>query len=238
MLAKEDLVLSGRLVFEEVIGTLDSTARLTWYFKDGDFVLKGQHLCMIQGDLVQTLKAERVALNLLGHLSGIATLTRHFVDQVRNTKTKILDTRKTTPILRELEKKAVRGGGGTNHRKNLSEAIMIKDNHIRAAGSITRAVTRIREHSQFPITVEVTTLDEVKEAVGLKVQRLLLDNMSNEVMKQVLAYIPPSIETEASGNMRLDRVKSVAELGVGFVSVGLITHSAPSADISLEFEWA
>lgn len=238
LIAKEDLVISGRIVFEEVIRTLDTTAKLTWYFKDADLALKGQHLCMIQGDLIQILKAERVALNLLGHLSGIATLTRSFVDQVKNTKTKILDTRKTTPILRELEKHAVRDGGGTNHRKNLTEAVLIKDNHIRAAGGITNAVTRIRQHTDLPITVEASTLEEVKEAVSIGVQRILLDNMTNEMLRESLSLIPSTIESEASGNMKINRVRSVAELGVNYISVGVITHSAPSADISLNFEWS
>lgn len=238
LIAKEDLVVSGRIVFEEVIRTLDTTAKLTWYFKDADLALKGQHLCMIQGDLIQILKAERVALNLLGHLSGIATLTRCFVDQVKSTKTKILDTRKTTPILRELEKRAVRDGGGTNHRKNLTEAVLIKDNHIRAAGGITNAVTRIREHTDLPITVEASTLEEVKEAAGVGVHRILLDNMTNEMLRESLSLIPATIETEASGNMKIDRVRSVAELGVNYISVGTITHSAPSADVSLIFEWS
>lgn len=236
--AKEDLVLSGHIVFEEVIKTLESHARLIWYFKDSDVILKGQQICLIQGDLIQILKAERVALNLLGRLCGIATLTRCFVDQIKHTPTKILDTRKTTPMYRDLEKRAVREGGGTNHRLNLSDAIMIKDNHIRAAGSITNAITRIRKNSKLPITVEVTNLDEVKEAVAQGANRLLLDNMSNELMKKALELIPSNIETEASGNMKLDRVKSVAELGVNFISVGLITHSAPSADISLMFDWS
>lgn len=237
LIAKQDLVLSGRMVFEESIWALDAASKLTWYFDDGQKALKGQHLAMIEGDLLQILKAERVGLNLLGHLSGIATLTRLFVEQVQHTQTKILDTRKTMPMLRELEKKAVRDGGGVNHRKNLSDAILIKDNHIRAAGSISDAISRVRNHSQLPITIEVSNLDEVQQAVALKPHRLLLDNMDNATLTQAIKLIPSDIETEASGNMAVARVKSVAEIGVDFISVGLITHSAPTADISLLFEW-
>lgn len=236
--AKEDLVLSGRAVFEEVIKTVEPNARLSWYFNDADMILKGQQICLINGDLILILKAERVALNLLGKLCGIASLTRCFVEQLQETSTKILDTRKTTPLFRQLEKQAVRDGGGTNHRLNLSEAVMIKDNHIRAAGGITNAIARIRKNTTLPITVEVTNIEEVKEAIRNDVQRLLLDNMDNESMKLALEQIPQTIETEASGNMKLNRVRSVANLGVNFISVGLITHSAPSADISLMFDWS
>ncbi len=235
--AKEDLVLSVHNVFEETIQILEPSAKLKWYFKDTDVVLKGQQMCLIQGDLIQVLKAERVALNLFSHLCGIATLTRCFVNQIKNTQTKILDTRKTTPIFRDLERRAVRDGGGTNHRLNLSDAVMIKDNHIRAAGSITNAIQRIRKNTKLPITVEVSTLQEVKEAVACTAQRILLDNMNTETMKQALEIIPKTIETEASGNMTIERVREVAQLGVNYISVGLITHSAPSADMSLMFEW-
>lgn len=237
LIAKQDLILSGRMVFEDTIWALDPAAKMTWYFGDSQKALKGQHLAMIEGDLIQILKAERVGLNLLGHLSGIATLTGLFVEQVRHTSTKILDTRKTMPMLRALEKKAVRDGGGVNHRQNLSDAIMIKDNHIRAAGSITEAIQRVRHNSDLPITVEVSNIEEVKEAAALKPHRLLLDNMDNETLKTALSLTPADIETEASGNMNVHRVKSVAELGVDFISVGQITHSAPTADISLLFEW-
>jgi nicotinate-nucleotide pyrophosphorylase (carboxylating) len=238
LVAKQDLILSGHEAFEEVIKTLDGSAKLTWYFKDSDPVLKGQHLCLIQGNLVEILKAERVALNLIGHLSGISTLTRKFADQVKHTKTKILDTRKTMPLLRDLERKAVRDGGGANHRLNLSDAIVIKENHIRAAGGIKEAITRIRSNSKLSIIIEVTNLEEVKEAVELKAERLLLDNMTNELMTQALKMLPASTQTEASGNMKIDRVRSVAELGIDYISVGLLTHSAPAADISLLFEWS
>lgn len=235
--AKEDVSLSGTMPFEATLHTLDPNAKVKWHFEEGSVVLKGQNICTIEGDLVQILKAERVALNFLGHLSGIATHTRRFVTAVQGTGTKILDTRKTTPGLRELEKRAVVHGGGHNHRMNLSAAILIKDNHIALMGGMSAAVKRIREHTTLPIEVEARTLEEVREAVSLRVQRILLDNMDNALLKRALELIPDEIETEASGNMSLERVRSVAELGVHTISVGALTHSAPVADVSLIFEW-
>lgn len=237
LIAKEDLVLSGLDLFERTIRRLAPEMVFRWQFKNGDFVIERQTLCLLQGDLVGLLKAERVALNFLGRLSGIATLTRCFVNQVKHTSCAILDTRKTTPTLRALEKEAVRDGGGTNHRMNLSRAVLIKDNHLRAAGGLTATVDKLRRKTQVPVEVECTTLDEVEEAVELRVERILLDNMSNDMMGDALSRIPATIQTEASGNMTLERVKSVAELGVDFISIGALTHSAPTADISLLFEW-
>jgi nicotinate-nucleotide pyrophosphorylase (carboxylating) len=237
LIAKEDIVLSGSGPFEQVVHALDSNARLLWQFEEGDLILKNQIICTIHGDLIQVLKAERIALNFLGHLAGIATYTRCFVQKVAHTKTKILDTRKTLPGYRDLEKRAVVHGGGENHRLNLSDAILIKDNHISVMGGITPAVQRTRVHSQKPIEVEARTINDVKEAVSVGVQRILLDNMNNELIQAALGCIPPQIETEASGNMSLSRVASVAELGVKYISVGALTHSAPCADVSLMFDW-
>lgn len=236
--AKDDIVLSGTMAFEQTMHILEPQAKVSWHFEEGSPVLKNQILCTIEGDLVQVLKAERVALNFLGHLSGIATYTRKFVKAVEGTSTKIIDTRKTTPNLRDLEKRAVVHGGGFNHRMNLSTAILIKDNHIAVMGGIGPAISRVREHSKLPIEIEVKDAKETREAVELRAQRLLLDNMSNETLKEVLALIPDEIETEASGNMTVERVRSVAELGVDFISVGALTHSAPAADVSLQFEWS
>lgn len=235
--AKEDIVLSGAMAFEQSMQALEPNARVKWHFEEGDEILKNQIICTIEGDLVQILKAERVALNFLGHLSGIATFTRRFVKQVEGTKTKILDTRKTTPAFRELEKKAVVHGKGVNHRMDLSSAILLKDNHISVMGGITAAVRRVREHSPLPVEVETSTLEQVKEAVALGAQRLLLDNMNNETLREAMKLIPAGVETEASGNMNLERVRSVAELGVNYISVGALTHSAPCADVSLVFQW-
>lgn len=235
--AKQDLVLSGTGPFEQTMQILDPSVKVKWLFEEGHKVLKGQNICTLDGDLIQILKAERVALNFLGHLSGIASLTNKFVQQVEGTQTRILDTRKTTPGLRELEKRAVVHGGGVNHRLNLSTAILIKDNHISVMGGLQQAVERVLSNTKMPIEVECRTLDEVKEAVKLKVHRLLLDNMDNETLKSALSLVPDIIETEASGNMNLERVRSVAQLGVDYISVGALTHSAPVADVSLLFDW-
>lgn len=235
--AKEDLVLSGANAFEETLLFLEPQAKVKWQFNEGDLIYKGQNICSIEGDLIQILKAERVALNFLGRLSGIATLTRQFVKAVEGTQTKILDTRKTTPLLRDLEKRAVQHGGGSNHRFNLSEAVLIKDNHISLMGGITQAVGRLRQHCNLPLEVEASNLEQVKECISLNVERILLDNMSNETMALALKIIPKEIKTEASGNMNLARVKSVADLGVDYISVGALTHSASCADVSLLFDW-
>lgn len=235
--AKEDLVLSGTNAFEQTMLFLEPHAKLKWHFNEGDYIFKGQNICAIDGDLIQVLKAERVALNFLGRLSGIASLTRKFVKAVEGTKTQILDTRKTTPVFRELEKRAVTHGGGINHRFNLSDAILVKDNHISLMNGITAAVTRIRQNSTMPLEVEAATLAQVEECIALRVDRILLDNMNNELLAQALKLIPQTIKTEASGNMNLARVPSVAALGVDYISVGALTHSAPCADVSLLFDW-
>lgn len=235
--AKEDIILSGTLPFEETVLALEPNAKVKWHFEEGQSILKMQNICTIEGDLVQILKSERVALNFLGHLSGIASHTYRFVQKLKGTKTKILDTRKTTPGLRDLEKRAVVHGGGMNHRLNLSTAVLIKDNHITVMGGVRAAIERVRSHTDSPIEVEARTLQEVKEAVALNVQRILLDNMSNDTLKAALSLIPDEIETEASGNMSLDRIRSVADLGVDYISVGALTHSAPVADVSLTFDW-
>jgi nicotinate-nucleotide pyrophosphorylase (carboxylating) len=237
LVAKEDLVLAGRYVFEDCVRHVVPDMQFKWQFKDGDFILKGQIVCWLKGDLLKLLKAERVSLNFLGRLSGIASLTRCFVQEVQGTKCKILDTRKTTPLWRELEKEAVRAGGGTNHRMNLSAAILIKENHIRAAGGMSAAIQAIRKKTSEPIEVECSTLEEVQNALNERVQRILLDNMSTNDILKARQMIPASVSVEASGNMNLGRVKEVAKTGVDFISVGALTHSAPCADFSLLFEW-
>jgi nicotinate-nucleotide pyrophosphorylase (carboxylating) len=237
LIAKQDLHLSGTGPFEQTVLALEPSAKLKWHFEEGDQVLNKQIICTIQGDLIQILKAERIALNFLMHLSGIATYTSRFCQLVSPYGTKILDTRKTLPGYRELEKRAVAHGGGTNHRMNLSSAIMVKDNHISVMGGITAAVNRIREQTDVAIEVEARTLEDVKECVSLKVNRILLDNMNNEMIAKAIELIPEDIQSEASGNMSLERVASVAALGVDFISVGALTHSAPSADVSLMFQW-
>ncbi len=237
LLAKEDFVLAGRDLFSECVHYMEKDADIRWQFNDGDLVLNQQVVAWLQGDLLQILKAERVALNFLGRLCGIATLTRCFVQETSGTKCKILDTRKTTPGLRRLEKMAVIAGGGENHRMDLSSGVLIKDNHIRAAGSIETAIQNVRQRFEGAIEVECRTLDEVKTAVNLRVERILLDNMSNDMTKQARQIIPAVIQVECSGNMSVERVRALAEMDVDYISVGALTHSAPCADISLMFEW-
>lgn len=237
LIAKQDLILSGSPVFEQTVHLLEPSAKLKWHYEESDSVLSGQIICTIQADLIQLLKAERVALNFLMHLTGIATLTRQFVEKVKPHKTVILDTRKTLPGYRELEKKAVTHGGGRNHRMSLSSEILVKDNHIAVMGGIEATVQRIRQHSDLPIEVEAKNLEEVQTCVRLNVNRILLDNMDNKMLAEARKLIPESISTEASGNMSLDRVQSVAALGIDYISVGALTHSAPSADLSLLFDW-
>jgi nicotinate-nucleotide pyrophosphorylase (carboxylating) len=237
LVAKEDFVLAGRELFDEAVHYMSKEAEINWQFKDGDLVLNKQVAAWLKGDLLQILKAERVALNFLGRMCGIATLTRCFVQETQGSRCKILDTRKTTPGLRNIEKMAVRAGGGQNHRMGLSDAVLIKDNHIRAAGSITAAIRSIRARVEGPIEVECATLEEVKTAVEERVDRILLDNMTTEQIREARAVIPSIIKVEASGNMTVERVREIAALDVDFISVGALTHSAPCADISLMFEW-
>lgn len=237
LFAKEDLVLSGTSPFEQTMKSIEPHCKMQWYFKDGDLILRAQTIAVIEGNLVQILKGERVALNFLGHLSGIATFTKCFVNELGKAKTKLLDTRKTLPLFRDLEKQAVVHGGGYNHRKNLSDAIMVKNNHIAMMGGVTKAVEAIRKKTAKPIEVETRTLEEVKIAIDLNVDRILLDNMPDTLLREALEIIPKSIATEASGNMTVERIKTIASLGLTYISVGAITHSAPSADVSLHFDW-
>lgn len=237
LVAKQELILSGREVFEAVFRELDGGVQIQWNFDDADRIEKGAVICQIAGPLANLLKAERTALNFLGHLSGISTLTSNFVERVRGTRTKIIDTRKTTPGLRKLEKTAVRHGGGVNHRAHLSERILVKENHLRAVGGITETVRRLRsKHGSKPIEVEVTNLREVDEALAAGVDQLLFDNMTLEDMAEGVKRVRGRAAIEASGNMSLDRVESVAKLGIDFISVGQLTHSAPSVDVSLLFD--
>lgn len=236
LVAKEDLVLSGKEVFQMAFHELDSLISLKWQFNDGDFIFKNQTICLLHGNLATLLKSERVALNFLGRLSGIATLTRCFVDQVKHTQTKILDTRKTTPGLRLLEKMAVVHGGGKNHRLNLSTGVLVKENHIRAVGSLEKVISLLHAQAHKNIEVEVCNIDEVRKALDLKISHLLLDNMTDDELIEALKIIPSHVTTEASGNMTIERVARVAEIGVNYISVGALTHSAPCADMSLLFD--
>ncbi len=237
LLAKEDLVLSGVDFFTTAMKKMDAQCTVKWHFKEAQLVLKGQTVATISGNLIQILKAERVALNFLGHLSGVATLTNCFVKMIDHTTCQILDTRKTTPGFRTFEKKAVADGGGKNHRLNLSTGVMIKENHIVVAKGLKNAINLVRKNTPSPIVVEVKDKDEAVLAMECGAKHLLLDNMTNEQMSEIIKLKASGVVLEASGNMHLDRVKSVAELGVDFISVGALTHSAPTADFSLLFDW-
>lgn len=234
IIAKEDGVMAGHYMAKAVFQALDPNIVYGELKTDGTFVHAGEHVAKISGKTRAILSGERTALNVLQRLSGVATTTRRFVDQITGTKAKILDTRKTTPGMRLLEKYAVRMGGGSNHRINLNDMALIKENHITAAGSINRAVQKIRE--AFPnrsIEVEVRNMDELEQALGEPVDRIMLDNWGIEDMKKGVARVKGRVELEASGNISLERIREVAETGVDLISVGSITHSCKSLDLSL-----
>jgi nicotinate-nucleotide pyrophosphorylase (carboxylating) len=237
LLAKEDGVLAGLTVARRVFEIVDARVEFRGECPDGKAFRKGDVLARIKGPTVSLLKAERTALNFLQRLSGIATATRRFVDAVAGTKARILDTRKTTPGLRLLEKYAVRMGGGTNHRLSLSDMVLIKDNHLRYVGSITEAVRRARARvpSGIKVEVEVTTVDEAREALAAAADIIMLDNMPIEGMKAVVSLDAGRVPLEVSGNVTLERVREIAATGVDYISVGALTHSSPALDISLEF---
>lgn len=243
VIAKAPLVLAGIELFAEVFQLLDSTVRVEIIHHDGDELAPGQIPARVTGSARSLLTGERVALNLLQRLSGVATLTRQFVHAVDGTGAEILDTRKTTPGLRVLEKYAVRVGGGRNHRKDLGEAVLIKDNHIRLAGGVSAALSGVeaaRGRASW-IEVEVTNLDELNEALGHNPDVVLLDNMSPSLVRQAVEQMkmhrsPHKIRTEASGGITLTNVRGFAEAGVNWISIGALTHSAPAVDISFEIE--
>ncbi len=236
IVAKATGVLAGMQVVAAVFRELDTEIRLRLRAADGERVQAGDLLCEIEGRAVALLGAERTALNFLQHLSGVATLTRRFVDTVAGTGATILDTRKTTPGWRELEKYAVRMGGGCNHRAGLYDALLIKENHIAAAGGITAALMRTRACAAargLPVIIEVEGLAQLEEALRLAPQRILLDNMSLEQLREAVTLARGRVPLEASGNMTLQRVAAVAATGVDFISVGALTHSAPALDCSM-----
>lgn len=234
--AKQLGVICGLQLVSEVYRQIDPMASVTYCVIDGDFVSVGTVICEVVGQGRSVLAGERVALNFMQRLSGIATLTRQFVIAVKGTNAVILDTRKTTPGWRALEKYAVRMGGGSNHRMGLHDMVLIKDNHIDAAGSITAAVAAVRADDaarMLAVEVEVKNLDELREALACSVDRILLDNMSIEQMRIAVEIAAGRVPLEASGNMSLERVRSVAETGVNFISIGALTHSAPALDLSM-----
>ncbi|MCK4654954.1 MAG: carboxylating nicotinate-nucleotide diphosphorylase [Candidatus Cloacimonetes bacterium] len=234
LVSKDEGILCGLLCFTRVFQKLDKTCSVGTFFIDGDVIKKGDIIAEISGNIALILKAERTALNLLSHLSGIASKTALFVT-VASGKLKILDTRKTIPGMRELQKYAVRCGGGFNHRMGLYDMVMIKDNHTDSAGGITLAVGRIRKKwgKTYKIVVETRNLEEVKEALSCQVDRIMLDNMDIPTMKKAVKLIQGKAEIEASGNMNLERIAKVASIGVDFISVGELTHSVKAFDFSL-----
>lgn len=234
-LAKQDLVLCGLPVLKEVLRALDPRAKLKATAKEGDLIRKGKAFAKVSGRTRALLSGERVALNYLQHLSGVATLTRRFVHETRGTRAKILDTRKTIPGLRALEKYAVRVGGGVNHRSDLQSAAMIKDNHRALAASLATAVQRVRRAAgRIPLVVEVDTIAQLKEALALQIGHVLLDNMSVKQLREAVRAAKGRVLLEASGGINLKTARAVARTGVDYLSVGALTHSAPAADISFE----
>lgn len=238
VLAKQDLVLAGLDVARFVFHYLDPDIQFTTSVKDGDRMNAGTEIAKLSGNTRALLAGERVALNFLQHLSGIATLTARYVEMVKGLKAEVLDTRKTLPGLRQLEKYAVRVGGGRNHRFGLYDGVLIKDNHIKAVGGITNAVESARRsaHHLLKVEVETKTLDEVREAIAAKADIIMLDNMPIDMMRGAVKLIAGKAQVEASGNITLETIRAVAETGVDFISSGSLTHSAPAADISMKIK--
>ena len=236
IVAKQNGIVAGLDVAQAVMLSLNDQISFTQNVAEGSAVISGSVLAELTGSARSLLTGERTALNFLGRMSGIATLTRQFVDAVKGTAAIILDTRKTVPGLRLVDKLAVRRGGGQNHRTGLYDMVLIKDNHIDFAGSISEAVRRVRaRRTDLEIEVEARTLDDVQEALRLKVPRILLDNMSLETMRTAVKMSERRAKLEASGNVNLENVRQIAETGVDFVSVGALTHSAKVFDVS--FKW-
>lgn len=236
LIAKEDGVVAGLEIYARVFTILDEKTEIDLHCKDGDEVKKGELMATVTGDIRVLLSGERVALNYLQRMSGIATYTRQVAKLLEGSNVTLLDTRKTTPNCRVFEKYAVRVGGGHNHRYNLSDGVLLKDNHIGAAGSVAKAVKMAKAYAPFvrKIEIEVETLDQVKEAVEAGADIIMLDNMTPEVMKQAVELIDGRAQTECSGNITKENIQKIREIGVDFVSSGALTHSAPILDISLK----
>lgn len=242
LFAKEDGIIAGLQIFERVFKLLDENTEVTFIetngktIKDGDRVEAGQAIAVVTGDVRVLLSGERTALNYLQRLSGIATYTRSLADLLEGSKTKLLDTRKTSPGMRIFEKYAVRIGGGYNHRYNLSDGVLLKDNHIDAAGGVKEAIEAARAYAPFVLKIEVETedLDMVREAVEAGADIIMLDNMSPEMMAEAIRIIDGRAETECSGNITKENIETITSLGVDYISSGALTHSAPILDISLK----
>ena len=236
LICKQDGIIAGLGVFKRVFELLDDTVEFDMKVNEGDFVKNGQLMAVVTGDIRALLSGERTALNYLQRMSGIATYTNSIVKLLEGSKTTLLDTRKTTPNIRIFEKYAVKVGGGSNHRYNLSDGVMLKDNHIGAAGSITKAVQTAKSYASFvhKIEVEVENLDMVREAADAGADIIMLDNMTPDEMKQASRIIDGRALTECSGNVTKENIKNMIDVGVDYVSSGALTHSAPIMDISLK----
>lgn len=236
LICKQDGIIAGLDVFARVFQLLDKTVKIDFRCKDGDFVTAGQLMAVVTGDIRVLLSGERVALNYLQRMSGIATYTNSIAKLLEGAKTKLLDTRKTTPNMRVFEKYAVKVGGGYNHRYNLSDGVLLKDNHIGAAGGVREAVRMAKEYAPFvrKIEIEVEDLDMVREAADAGADIIMLDNMSPEQMKEAIKIIDGRAETECSGNVTRENVEELIHIGVDYISSGALTHSAPILDISLK----
>lgn len=236
LIAKQDGIVAGLDVYARVFELLDADTKVTFFCKDGDAVKKGEKMAVVTGDIRVLLSGERVALNYLQRMSGIATYTHEVAALLEGSQVTLLDTRKTTPNCRVFEKYAVRVGGGSNHRYNLSDGVLLKDNHIGAAGSVKRAVEMAKAYAPFvrKIEVEVETLEQVKEAVEAGADIIMLDNMTPDQMREAVALIAGRAETECSGNITKENIETIKEIGVNYVSSGALTHSAPILDISMK----
>ena len=236
LICKQDGIVAGLEVFKRVFDLLDDTFEIKFYFKDGDVVKKGDLVADLTGDIRALLSGERTALNYLQRMSGIATYTNGITKLLEGKKTKLLDTRKTTPNMRIFEKYAVKVGGGCNHRYNLSDGILLKDNHIGAAGSVKRAVEMAKDYAPFvrKIEIEVENLDMVREAADAGADIIMLDNMDVDTMKEAIKIIDGRAQTECSGNVTRENVEKLVDIGVDFISSGALTHSAPVLDLSLK----
>lgn len=236
LICKQDGIVAGIEVFGRVFELLDENTEIVFYCKDGDAVKKGEKIGLVRGDIRVLLSGERTALNYLQRMSGIATYTREIADLLNGTKTKLLDTRKTTPNMRIFEKYAVRVGGGYNHRYNLSDGILLKDNHIGAAGGVKEAIRMAKEYAPFvrKIEIEVENMDMLKEALEAGADIIMLDNMSVEDMKKAVEMCKGKAETECSGNVTRENVERLVDIGVDYISSGALTHSSPILDLSLK----
>ena len=238
IVARKGGILAGQAFATESFEQIEPECEIIWHKQDGDQLKPNDTIATIEGKVRTILTGERTALNFLGHLSGIATLTAQYVEAIQGTTANIVDTRKTTPTLRFAEKYAVRVGGGQNHRMRLDDAILIKDNHIAFAGGIEQAITKTRQDNghMIKIEVEVDTLDQLKACLEHKIDAVLLDNMSPETLKAAVKMVNGKITTEASGGVTLDTVRAIAQTGVDIISVGALTHSAPCLDLGLDID--